>query len=218
MLEGMIQNQDVIVFQGDSITDANRDRNQLAANDPYALGCGYANLIASQLLHKQPDAQLQIFNRGIGGDRILDLVARWKSDCLNLKPDVISILIGVNDTWHEFSSQNGVSVERYEAAYRDLLTDTKRRFPDVSLILCEPFVLLCGEVTEAWLPDIARRQRVVKSLATEFNAVFVPFQAALSDAVDLAPPSYWLADGVHPTAAGHHLLAQVWLESVNGHL
>ncbi len=212
----MNDGQKVIVFQGDSITDADRDRNPMHADSPNAFGSGYVNLIAAQLLHEQPGA-LQIYNRGVGGDRILDLYARWKAECINLNPDLISILVGVNDTWHEFINRNGVSVERYETVYRDLLIDTRTKLPQVRLVLCEPFVLLHGEVTEAWLPDIARRQQVVKRLASDFDAVFVPFQAALDAAVHRAPPSCWLVDGVHPTAAGHHLLAQTWLDCVNGY-
>jgi lysophospholipase L1-like esterase len=210
----MISEQDIIVFQGDSITDAERDKEQIEPNRRIALGSGYVNLIASNLLYKHPHKNLQIYNRGVSGDRIVDLYARWKLDCLNLNPNIISILIGVNDTWHEFGRQNGVEVDRYENMYREMLDFTKQRLPDVRLVLCEPFVLLCGAVTEAWLPEINQRQQIVKRLAAEFDAVFVPFQNALDTAVNTAPPSYWLGDGVHPTAAGHYLLAQVWLESV----
>lgn len=210
----MIQANDIVIFQGDSITDAERDRDLTLANHPKALGCGYANIIASYLLHKQPKDNLFFYNRGIGGNRIIDLYARWKADCLNLNPNVISIMIGVNDTWHEFGRHDGVEVDRYETVYHQMLTYTKQRLPNVRLVLCEPFYLLCGAVTEAWVPEMKQRQEVVKSLASEFDAIFVPFQSALNNVIKYAPPTYWLDDGVHPTAAGHYLLSQVWLEHV----
>lgn len=209
----MISEQDIIVFQGDSITDAGRDRERLEPNMPSALGCGYANLIAARLLHRQASLGLQIYNRGISGDRIVNLYARWKIDCLNLNPSVISILVGVNDTAHEFVRQNGVEVDRYENMYRELLRFTRSTHPEVRLILCEPFIFPCGVVTEAWLPDVQQRQQVVRQLAAEFEATFVPFQQALDNAARTTTLAYWLDDGIHPTAAGHHLLAEAWLEA-----
>lgn len=209
-----IKPNSLILFQGDSITDAGRNRENELPNNPQALGSGYPNLIAAQLLQSQPADDLQFLNRGISGNRVVDLYARWKSDALNLKPDVISILIGVNDTWHEFGSQNGVEVDRYETVYRMLLNFTKEKLPDVTLVLCAPFVLRCGVVTEEWLVEMAQRQAVVSRLAEEFGAIHVPSQTAFNEAVETAPPSYWAADGVHPTPAGHQVLANTWLDAV----
>lgn len=144
----------------------------------------------------------------------MDLYARWKQDAINLAPSVISILIGVNDTWHEFGSRNGVEVDRYELVYRMLLDLTRERLPSVRLVLCEPFVLKHGVVTDAWLADIDRRRAVVRQLAAGCGALFVPFQTAFDDAARLAPPSHWVYDGVHPTPAGHRLMADCWLRSV----
>ncbi|MEM7034222.1 MAG: SGNH/GDSL hydrolase family protein [Chloroflexota bacterium] len=203
-----------ILFQGDSITDAGRSRDSDASNSPSALGSGYANLIAAQLLRERPADNLQFYNRGVSGNRVVDLYARWKVDALNLKPDLISILIGVNDTWHEFGSQNGVEVDRYEAVYRLLLTLTKERLPKTKLVLCSPFVLRCGVVTEEWLVEMAQRQAIVRRLAEEFSAIHVPFQSACNEATDKAPPEHWATDGVHPTPAGHQVLAETWLEAV----
>ena len=203
-----------ILFQGDSISDANRSRENTSANSPAALGSGYANLISAQLLHNHPADGLRFLNRGISGNRIVDLYARWKVDALNLQPDLISILIGVNDTWHGFMYQNGVEIERFATIYRLLLEWTRRELPDTQLVLCEPFVLHCGVVTEDWMQEMAERQVVVRQLASDSGAIFVPFQGVLDEALKLAPAEYWAQDGVHPTPAGHHLLAESWVKTV----
>jgi len=210
----MIHANDRILFQGDSITDAGRNRQNAHANNPQALGAGYVNHIASQLLRDRPGDNLQIYNRGISGNRIVDLYARWKVDAINLKPDLISILIGVNDTWHEFGSENGVEVDRYETVYRMLLEYTKQKRPDVRLVICEPFVLKCGVVEDPWVREMDERRKIAGALAQAFDACFVPFQSAMDRALASAPPDYWAGDGVHPTPAGHSVLAKCWLETV----
>ncbi len=212
----MIERNALVLFQGDSITDCGRHREAADANNLSGLGLGYVNQIASQLLCARPGDGLRFLNRGISGHRVVDLYARWKQDAINMAPSVISILIGVNDTWHEFGSQNGVEVERYEVVYRMLLDLTRQRLPEVRLVLCEPFVLKCGVVTDAWLEDIGRRRSVVRKLAADYGACFVPFQRAFDEAVRLAPPVYWASDGVHPTAAGHRLMADCWVRSIGG--
>lgn len=213
----MIQSQDVIVFQGDSITDCHRNRDlQDHANNLPALGMGYAAGVASTLLADRPCDQLQIFNRGISGHRVVDLYARWKIDTLNLKPNLLSILIGVNDTWHGFTRDNGVEVPRYEQIYRMMLDWTVTALPGVRLVLCEPFVLPCGVVTDEWIVEIEQRRAVVQQLAADYQAVFVPFQQMFNDAMTQAPADYWADDGVHPSSAGHHRMAELWLDCVTG--
>lgn len=210
----MIQPNSTILFQGDSITDTGRNREIAEANRGAALGSGYANLIASYLLQAHPNANLRFFNRGISGNRVTDLYARWKVDGINLQPDLISILIGVNDTWHEFMYGNGVEVARYATIYRMLLDYTKQRLPDVQLVLCEPFVLKCGVVTDDWIAEMDERRQVVRQLAADYGAIFVPFQSMFDEALAQAEPAYWAADGVHPTPAGHRLMADRWLAAV----
>ena len=201
-----------IVFQGDSITDAGRDYDlKLPANK--GMGIGYPFLVMAQLRASEPEKDWQIYNRGISGHQIVDLYARWKRDALNLKPDILSILIGVNDTWHEDINQNGVEVPRYAQFYRMLLEWTRQVLPETKLVLMAPFVLPFGAVQPHWLPEMDARIAVVKKMAEEFKTVFIPTQTILNDALKKAPQEYWLRDGVHPTSAGHMLLAQAWIEA-----
>ena len=200
-----------VLFQGDSITDCGRHREAVEPN--IGLGSGYAMLSAGRLLADHPEKKVQVYNRGIGGNRVVDLYARWKADALNLKPDVLSILIGVNDTWHAFGSNNGVGVERYGRIYHEILTWTKQALPEIKIVLCEPFVLEFGAVANEWLEEIDDRRKIVKDLAQEFNLPFVPIQSVLNDALKQAPPKYWLVDGVHPSLAGHQLISDQWLKA-----
>lgn len=207
----------VILFQGDSITDAGRSRMSTGVNSPDGMGFGYPRLVMERLLDDYPDQGLQFYNRGISGDRIQDLLPRWPQDTLRLKPDLISILIGVNDTWNYLYLGLGSSPEGYLRIYRQLLDQTRANLPGTSLVLCEPFALITGEVTEEWGEDLSARQSIVKELAGEYHALFVPFQSAVDQAVSAgAPPQQLLDDGVHPTERGHRLLADCWLDSVLG--
>lgn len=205
-----------ILFQGDSITDTSRNREIALPNQPAALGSGYPNLIAASLLKNNPKTNLSFLNRGISGNRIVDLYARWKSDALNLNPDLISILIGVNDLWHESKHNNGVDLKRFETMYRLLLDFTSQHSVNTKLILCEPFLLPCGVADESWFEDMAERQAIVKKLALEFSTSFVPFQTKFNEALELAPAEFWAEDGVHPSPAGHQLMAEAWLEVAGG--
>ena len=215
----MITKNSTILFQGDSITDCGRNRDAAGTpNDLSGLGQGYAMMAAAELLSTRPADGLRVFNRGISGNRVVDLYARIQGDILNLKPDVLSILIGVNDTWHGKNPDwiNGVAIPKYERIYRDLLNEVREALPNVKFVLCEPFVLRCGVVRDDWVEEIDERRVVVAKLAKEFSAVLVPFQSMFDDAVKLAPPEYWAADGVHPSAAGHLLMAKCWLERTAG--
>ncbi len=219
----MLHPGDTILFQGDSITDADRNRTVTNANQRQGLGNGYAGLAAATLLADHaaasPSDRLRILNRGIGGDKVTNLAARWRADCLDLEPDLLSILIGVNDTWHGIGKNdpsNGVPVPEYERVYQALLTQAKDRLPDLRLVLCEPFILRCGAVTDAWLPEMDARRDVTRRLAEAYDATFVGFQSIFDRALDLAPAEYWAADGVHPSPAGHMLMARAWLEAVGG--
>ena len=173
-------------------------------------------MVASEILSARGADAPRFMNRGISGNRIVDLDARIKSDIINLKPDLLSILIGVNDTWHEKTGRNGVGLAKYERVYRSLLQEVKEALPSVKLVLCEPFVLRCGVVRDDWVEEIDQRRAVVAKLAKEFGAVLVPFQSMFDEAVKQAPPAHWAHDGVHPTAAGHLLMAKCWLQKTGG--
>ena len=209
-----IRDGQTVLFTGDSITDCGRAREVVNPNDLNGLGRGYVMMTAAQLLADRPAAGLNFLNRGIGGECVVDLYARIQADLIDLGPDVVSILIGVNDSWRGFSGGKGVSLVQYEQIYRELLTKARTTLPAVRFVLCEPFVLPCGKVTGPLRADLDQRRAVVGRLSREFAAVFVPFQTRLDGATKQAPPEYWAYDGVHPTPAGHALMARTWLQAV----
>jgi len=205
----------VFLFQGDSVTECGRNVDvQANPNDSLALGWGYAGKVAGELLNKYPERKLACFNRGISGNRVTDLYARWKPDAIHLKPDCLSILVGINDTWHEFAWEAGIELDRYEQIYRMMLQYTLQRLPDVQLVLCEPFVLPNSALTPPWVADLDCRREIVARLAKEFGTLFVPFQTMFNEALKEAPPEHWAYDGIHPTPAGHTRMARFWRDSV----
>lgn len=214
----MLEPDAVVLFQGDSITDAGRNRETAnRANGPGALGQGYAMIAAAGLLATQPQAR--VYNRGISGNRVTNLQTRWQEDCLDLKPDVLSILIGVNDTWHGVAKgtpENGVPIDKYTEVYLEIIQQAKSANPDLILLVCEPFVTECGAVTELnFHPDIDQRLEAARDVAKQTGATLVPFQKAFKDAVAQAgDPALLAGDGVHPSLAGHGLMAEVWLQSL----
>jgi lysophospholipase L1-like esterase len=213
---GLIAQGDVVLFQGDSITDAGRSREKAGVpNEQPGLGSGYAWLATADLLVDRPNAGLKVYNRGISGNKVFQLVERWQADCLDLKPNVLSILIGVNDIWHKLNGQYDGTVEVYERDYKALLDRTRKALPKVKLVVCEPFVLRCGAVNEKWFPEFDTYRAAAKRVAEANRAVFVPFQAMFDEAVKLAPPDHWAKDGVHPSGSGAALMAHYWLQAVH---
>jgi lysophospholipase L1-like esterase len=213
----LIKKGSVVLFQGDSITDAGRSRVDAAkANNHKAIGRGYSWVAAANMLTELPDHDLKIFNRGISGHKVHQLAGRWEKDCFSLKPDVLSILIGVNDIWHHLNGNYEGTVATYEADYRKLLKRTINFLPDVKLVICEPFVLRCGAVTEKWFPEFDKFRVAAKKISNEFKTHFVPFQSVFDQATTIAPPEHWAKDGVHPSSNGAALMAHFWLKSVLG--
>lgn len=204
-----------ILFTGDSITDCGRGREE---SQNHVLGQGYPNLIASKLGNLYAEQQPLFLNRGISGDRVSDLYARWNEDAISLKPDFISILIGINDVWRTMNGLPTGVTDRFERIYRHLLEETREVLPDASLVLCEPFVLP-GSATQqgwnGWQDKVQHYSEVLRGLAEAYGAVFVPLQGAFDRAAQRADAAYWLWDGVHPTAAGHDIIAEEWLIAVN---
>lgn len=206
---------DVVLFQGDSITDAGRNKQQELPNHAWSFGVGYANHIASFLLEEMPGKDLTLYNRGISGNKVYQLAERWEKDCLELKPDVLSILIGVNDYWHLRNDKYDGTPEIYENDFRKLLDRTMEALPDLKLVICQPFILTgTSAVDESWVEPFSAYQAAAKKISDEFSAIWVPFQEAFDRAVELAPPAYWAADGVHPSMAGAQLMANTWMEAL----
>ena len=197
-----------VLFQGDSITDGNRGRN----TDPnHILGHGYQALISSRYGADLPDRHLLFMNRGISGNRVANLARRWQTDTIELKPDLLSILIGVNDLG------SGVTAAQFEEQYDQLLADTLKALPNVRLVLCEPFGLPVGAKKANWekyRADLAARIAIVGKLGEKYHAPVVHFQKLFEEAVARAPADYWIWDGVHPTYAGHQLMADEWVHTV----
>ena len=199
-----------LVFFGDSITDAGWVRNGEGA---YVYGYGYVMQIAGELLDRNPE-EYQILNRGVCGSRIVDLYGRIKANVWEHKPDVLTILIGVNDIWHELLSQNGVDIVRFEKVFDMLLEDTKKVIPNTKIILLEPFVLE-GTATKEHFEEFNKVRdyaKVVKKLADKYGAYFIPLQDKFDKASEIHPTSCYLYDGVHPDVAGAKLIAKEWLK------
>ena len=205
-----------ILFQGDSITDVGRSREQ---NDN--VGRGYPHLIKAALGFSEPQKH-EYLNRGISGNRVVDVYARIKLDIINLAPDFMSILIGVNDVWHEFSRQNGVSAEKFEKIYSMMIEEIREALPNIKILIMEPFTLPASATVgtledgsskyEAFRLETEKRAAAAKRVAEKYSLGFLPLQKLLDEAAEANTPEYWLADGVHPTEAGHALIASEWMK------
>jgi lysophospholipase L1-like esterase len=195
-----------VLFQGDSITDCNR-----TAGSNHTLGDGYAFFVATQLGAASPERNLTFLNRGVSGNTVNDLAMRWKEDTLRLNPDVLSILIGINDSVRQ------VPLEEFEEGYDRLLAATVSANPKLRLVICEPFALPAGERKagfQQWFADVRNRQQIAERLAAKYHAPLVRFQKVFDDACKREPPDHWIADGIHPTEAGHQLMADEWIRVV----
>ena len=201
-----------ILFQGDSITDVGRNTHN---GSLVSIGQGYPCLVASRLGADEP-GKYEFVNLGISGNRIVDVYARIKCDCWNHEPDLLSVLIGVNDVWHEFGGKNGVEADRFYNVYKMLVTDTMNKLPNIRMILMEPFVLKAAATEGAWdafRSETEKRADAVRRIAEECRQTFLPLQEMFDRAAERAPASYWLGDGVHPTPAGHQLIADAWIDT-----
>ena len=200
---------DLILFLGDSITDCGRNRE-----NPDDLGPGYPAMAAAALTALRPNLGLRFLNRGIGGNKTSDVLARLREDCIELKPDMVSVLLGINDVWHRRKNE-GNTDEEMEACYREILTRIRDAFGDIPLVILEPFLTLDytaeikREVVDSILP-------IVRRLAEEFDAAFVELDAPLNKAAEAFPPLTLTKEGVHPTQQGHSIIAKHWLDTVLG--
>ena len=204
-----------ILFQGDSITDGGRWKG----NDwNHIMGQGYAFIVAGKIGYKYPSQKYLFVNRGVSGNKVTDLADRWEEDTITIKPDILSILIGVNDTMADVNGKKEFSANSYENGFRALLQKTREKLPETKFVIGEPFLLPVGWVKDKWgqyLEALTPRQKIAEQLSREFNTAFVPYQELFTAAAKRSSVEGWLWDGVHPMPAGHELMADAWIKAVN---
>ncbi len=204
----LIKPNDVILFQGDSVTDCGRNRESL-----HDLGKGYPLITASLLMHRLRDLNLTFINKGISGNRVRDLEKRWKEDCIDLKPTVVSILIGINDVWRRYDSNDPTDARSFESGYRNILTQIKDKL-DARIIILEPFVNPFPGDRKNWREDLDPKLDAVRRLSSEFNALLIPLDSIFASAYQEKPEGYYAADGVHPSHAGHGMISEEWIKAI----
>ena len=194
-----------ILFQGDSITDGGRNRN-----DPHSVGWGYTLYASRYIMERHPDIDFEFLNFGIAGNQSSDLVGRWTTDCIEWQPDIVSIMIGVNDTWHRAHNREWLSNEQFEANYRNLLERVKNE-TNAKIIMMEQFLLPTDD-KEYFREDINPKIMITRKLAREFADVYVPTDGLLASAYIGNEPTAFAADGVHPTAFGADYIGKIYCE------
>jgi len=204
----LIEENAAVLFQGDSITDCGRSRENL--DD---LGRGYAFMTAALFSSLHPERKVHFINRGIGGNTVEDLKTRWQEDCIALNPTWLSILIGINDAARAFTQNKPMSAEIFESTYHELLLGVRAKC-GARLILMEPFVLPIPEDRIRWREDLDAKIHAVRRLAREFGAILIPLDGLFAQAAARKDMVFWAPDGVHPTPAGHALIARHWLKAV----
>ena len=195
-----------VLFQGDSITDAGRDRD-----DIHNMGYGYPLFASYVFKAENPEVDVEFLDLGISGDRVINLQTRWQEDCLDLKPDVLSILIGINDTWRRYDQNLITSCEAFENTYTDILEKVKKNLPQTKIILMEPFVLPTPQDRVQWREDLDPKIHAVRRLAAKYADAFIPLDGIMAQAAIETYPEQWAADGVHPTLDGAALIAKHWI-------
>ncbi len=207
------KNNEILLFQGDSITDGNRGRGTTDPN--HYIGHSFPYILSAHLALKYIDKNPSFLSRGISGNDLLQMYARWREDGINLKPTVISILIGTNDAGAYINANNGSTQKQYEHIFRTLIDETLNELPDTRFVLCEPFYMNVDgtDTSERRYNDIKSRAQIVKKIAEDYNSTYVPLQDLLdSYAKKLGNKRKILWDGVHPTILGHSIIAEQWLK------
>ena len=204
-----------ILFQGDSITDSGRMLDPTAGFPKHGLGPGYPSIVTGKLQLAYPQIEFENSNRGISGNNIYHLYSRWRRDTLDLAPDMLSMLIGINDSALESrTTEYGKDPLSYGDVYRALLAWCRKMNPDIRFVLLEPFLLPRNEEQMKYLPCLKKRQAALREIVREFDADFIELQSVFDEACKVRPAQFWSADGVHPSLAGHHLIAREWLKQV----
>jgi len=205
-----------ILFYGDSITDGNRYKLKEQEWDlNHQMGHSYAYVINALLGSHDPEKNYLFKNKGISGNRIIDLYARVDQDVIALQPDLISILIGVNDGPSEFNLNTATDPDKYDRLYRMMLDEIIQKLPDIKIVICEPFVCNAGRLKNdyvKWRAAIEEFQKKAFNIAKDYHAVYVPLQKAFDEACTKNQAEYWCWDGVHPTENGHGLIASEWIK------
>jgi acyl-CoA thioesterase-1 len=209
MSQTLIEDNATVLFQGDSITDAGRQRDE-----PENMGTGYAMMAAAFFSAQYPEKNVRFLNRGNAGNTAKDLKNCWEEDCLDLKPTWVSIMVGINDTGQTVRKTNHVSIEDYETDLKSILEQAKEK-PNARLILLEPFLLPLVENYPLCRKDLDPRIKLIHSLAKQYNAILIQTDQIFAKAMNHQPPEFWTTDGVHPTPPGHALIAQAWLNALN---
>ena len=204
----MIRPDTTVLFQGDSITDASRRRDL-----PLHLGNGYPAMAAALYSSAWPQRNVTFLNRGCSGDRAANLLERLQADFLDIRPDVVSILIGINDCWRRYRDNDPTPADKFHSDYREIIMRLKEEI-DPLIVLCEPFVLPVPEERRLWREDLDPKIDAVRALAREFDAQLVPLDGLFRGASTLRPPEFWAEDGIHPTQCGHMLIARAWLNTL----
>lgn len=201
----------VVLFQGDSVTDCGRDRDDMTS-----LAGGYAGKIASVYNTLFPDNEVAFINKGVSGDRVTDLIVRYPDDILDIAPDFISILIGINDVWRRYDSNDPSTVDAFYDHYEYLLKMIKHNMPNVKIMIMEPFVLNSLPDRATWREDLDPKIQVVRELARKYADYYLPLDGMFAS---LCTNNYsqeeLAADGVHPTDLGHALIAKAYLEALD---
>ena len=199
----------MILFQGDSITDSGRNYKRYDS-----LGTGYAMMASKWFSAKYPEKKVTFLNRGLSGNKVRDLKNRWQKDCLDLKPNVVSILIGVNDAAERYFWNKPTSIEEFENDYRMILQQAKDSL-SAKIVLLEPFMLSVAKKQFGLGEDLVNLVEIIRRLSREFGTLLVPLGKVFEDAERKREPSFWSADGVHPNIMGHALIAQNWLKTIH---
>ncbi len=198
-----------ILFQGDSVTDAGRDRSQSAD-----MGEGYPRYASAMIQDSYPDTEFEFVNLGISGNRTEHLMARLESDFIEVQPDIVSIMIGINDVWHHYAFEFVETTdEQFEKNYRTVLDAIKSR-TNARILMIQPFLLETVDPAKQILcEELARKQQIIRKLADEYADVYLPLDEVLHTETD-EKPAYYSADGVHPTPDGACCIGEAYLRAV----
>lgn len=205
----LIEKNSTVLFQGDSITDCGRDRNNINS-----MGNGYPLFVSSIFKAKYPEHNVTFINKGISGDRSINLVNRWTEDCININPSIVTILIGINDCWRRYDANDPTSVHDFKNNYGIILERIRKELKSM-IVIIEPFVLPYPSDRIRWREDLDLKIQATRELAREFEAIYIPMDGIFAAASVKKPPEFWAGDGVHPTYEGHALIANNILNIFN---